>query len=132
MRGTKTRCSGQWTEARHRSFIISLLRAGSMKWRPQHEAIKKAFVRKGPNPRTGKPCNLCRCQGCGELFAQGELKADHRDPVVDPAVGFVDWNTYIARLFVEVDAYDALCSVCHDKKTAQENSIRVERRKAEK
>lgn len=132
MKPEKTRCGGQWTEARFRQFVISLLRAGSMRWNPQHAAIKKAFVKKGPNPKTGRPCNQCKCSSCGGIFAQGDLHADHKDPVVDPKKGFTNWDDYIERLFVEIDGYEALCHACHAKKTAEELKVRVERRRAEK
>jgi len=95
-----------------------------MRWKPRHDAIKRAFVRNGPNPKTGRPCKLHKCECCGELFAQGDLRADHRQPVVDPNVGFVSWDVFIDRMFCEADGYDAICETCHAKKTAQENEIR--------
>ena len=52
---------------------------------------------------------------------------DHIDPVVDPKVGFVDWTTYIERMFVEEDGLQILCKECHDKKTRFEKSISKER-----
>lgn len=124
MKGVKTRNGGQWTAARFRSFIVSLLRAGTMRWGPKHAAIKRAFVQNGPNPATGRPCKLHRCEDCKGLFAQGDMKADHIEPVIDPRVGFVDWNTYIDRMFLEADGYAARCETCHAKKTAEENELR--------
>ena len=128
VRGIKTRCSGQWTEARYRSFVISLLRAGTMRWRPKHDAIKRAFIGNGPNPRTGRPCKLHRCERCAGIFSQSDMVADHRQPVVEPEIGFVDWNTYISRMFVESDAFDSICVTCHASITAEQNQIRALRR----
>lgn len=129
MRGVKCRNGGQWTASRFKSFIVSLLRAGTMRWGPKHAAIKRAFVRNGPNPKTGRPCKLHRCESCQELFAQGDLRADHREPVVDPTIGFVSWDIFIDRMFCEADGYDALCDPCHAKKTARENLLRQQIKK---
>lgn len=50
--------------------------------------------------------------------------ADHKHPVVDVDDGFVDWNTYIARMYVESDAFDAICVGCHALVTAEQNQKR--------
>ena len=108
---------GQWTEARMNSFIKSALRGA--RWPQKHECIKEAFVKHGVNPLTGKKCKLCRCSNCQELFPQGKLHADHIVPCVGPE-GFIDWNTFIARLYVENDGFQAVCHACHQEKTNQE------------
>ena len=51
------------------------------------------------------------------------MKADHIIPVVGTE-GFVDFNTFITRLFVESDGYQALCESCHQVVTAQEQAER--------
>lgn len=53
-----------------------------------------------------------------------EIHMDHKDPVIDPNTGFVDWNTFISRLFVEEDMWSRLCKECHAKKTYLENKTR--------
>lgn len=66
-----------------------------------------------------------RCQACRGLFGPKEVALDHIAPVVDPYQGFVDWNTYIERLFVGPEAYQVLCrDKCHKEKTMSENKIR--------
>lgn len=122
----KPRCSGQWTEARWRSFIVSLLRAGTMRWKPKHDAIKRAFIGYGLNPKTGHKCKLHRCEKCSGTFAQGDMVADHKQPVVGVEDGFIDWNTYIARMFVESDGFDAICVGCHAIVTLDQNQKRKE------
>jgi len=52
------------------------------------------------------------CAKCENLFPKGKMQADHIVPVIGPE-GFVDWNTAVARMFVEVDGYQALCIECH-------------------
>ncbi len=66
---------------------------------------------------------MYRCASCGNSFPMKQVKADHIIPVTGPE-GFVDWNTFINRLFVEVDGFQTLCEGCHDKKTKSENDER--------
>ena len=44
--------------------------------------------------------------------------------VVDAKRGFVSWDEYIARMFVERDGFQLLCNGCHDAKTSLERAIR--------
>ena len=118
--------SGQWTRARFAQFIKSALRGA--RWPPKFDAIKAAFVEHGINPNTGRKCKLHRCVACSNLVPQSSMKAEHINPVVCPHVGFVVWNTYIERLFVEVDGFQALCKECHDAKSAEERALRKRNR----
>ena len=122
--------NGQWTVARYRSFVVSQLRRG--KWPPKYAAIARARIGPGTNPKTGHKCILHKCEACGEMFAKGDMRADHRVPIVDPSVGFVDWNTWIGRCFVEASSYDVICVDCHSDKTKAERAIATARRKKEK
>jgi ribosomal protein S27AE len=61
-------------------------------------------------------------QVCSECGAAPPSLADHKYPVVDPKVGFIDWNTYIDRMFN--GELQPLCKEDHDKKTKEENRIR--------
>jgi hypothetical protein len=36
----------------------------------------------------------------------------------------IRWNTFIARLYVEKDGFQAICKDCHKTKTKQENQER--------
>ena len=72
-----------------------------------------------------------RCAGCGGLFKRSELHGDHIDPVIDPNIGFVDWNTYMERLFL--GEIQPLCKEnCHKEKTRAENAIRKALREQDK
>lgn len=117
----KTRNGGQWTEARFRSFIKSALRGA--RWPQKYACIRKAYVKDGVNPKTGRKCRLHTCERCAGLFPQNMMQADHIIPVVGPE-GFVDWNTYIDRLYVEADGFRALCKPCHKAITKQQNQER--------
>lgn len=120
----RPRNGGQWTEARFKAFVIAALRNASGRWGPKHASIKKAFVRHGINPATGRKCKLHACAHCPGLFPQSEMKADHIAPVVDPEEGFRGWDVYVERLFQEVDGFQALCGPCHDIKSRGERSVR--------
>lgn len=117
----KTRNNGQWTEARFRSFIKSALRGA--RWPAKYACIRSAYVDDGVNPKTGRKCKLHKCEQCHELFPQNMMQADHKTPVVGPE-GFIDWNTYISRLYVEADGFRALCRPCHRLITKQQNDER--------
>lgn len=58
-----------------------------------------------------------------------DCKIDHILPVVDPVQGFVDWNTVVARLYVEAEGFQVLCKECHDTKSAEERLIRQANKK---
>ena len=115
-----------WTAAKFRQFIINQMRRASMRWQPKRDAIKAAFVERGPNPDTGRMCKLHRCPLCGELFPQNKMHADHIDPVIDPAAGFTTWDEYVKRMFVEVEGYQAICTGCHKEKIGEERAVRTE------
>jgi 5-methylcytosine-specific restriction endonuclease McrA len=124
---------GKWTEAKMRGFAMSALRRAA--WPPKHEVIKRAFVEKGINPKTGKPCMLHRCEECHNLFPKGDMKADHKEPVI-PIVhdwqqrigsflGY-DFNEVMRRLWIEEgEGWNVLCEQCHSKKTMLEKSERA-------
>ena len=115
---------GQWTAARYRSFIISILRAGSRKWPQRYEAIKRALIGKRLDPSTGKMSNRYKCASCSNLFKADQIQVDHILPVVDVNDGFVDWNTYIDRMYPEAVGFQILCSECHSVKTQNERKMR--------
>lgn len=129
----KTRNGGQWTEARYRSFIISTLRRSSSRWGPRNECKKAArHEEKLPSPTTGRPVFHCKCAGCGELFPETTCSVDHIQPVIDPHVGFVNWDTYIERMYCEAEGFQVLCTECHDNKTKEERDIGTQRKRRER
>ena len=54
---------------------------------------------------------------------------DHNYEVVDENVGWVSWDIYIERLFVEKEGFQILCWSCNKKKTTENNAIRADTRK---
>jgi 5-methylcytosine-specific restriction endonuclease McrA len=69
--------------------------------------------------------NFYVCNECTAVFPRKGVSADHVHPVVDPKVGFVDFNTYITRLFCERDGFQIICDECHNAKTAKERKVRA-------
>jgi len=121
----RNRCGGTMSEAEFVIFIKNALRGA--RWAPKYRAITKAFVSHGVNPATGHKCKLHLCPECEGLFPQNGMASDHVVPVVGPE-GFVDWNTFIERLFVEVDGYRAVCKGCHKIKSRAEDAERRARK----
>ena len=113
------RCNGAWTDARFRSFIVSALRRASSRWAPKYGSKRAARVAR----------NSYKCAACSSIVPNKEAKVDHIVPVVDPVRGFVSWDEFIARLFVEQDGYQILCQACHAVKTSQERQVRKANRK---
>ena len=129
--GEKTRCNGQWTEARFNSFITSMLRGGQWKWAPISETLQAARTRRG----------FYLCNGCKKevplSYKEGKKKVknvavDHIKPVVDPSTGFTTWDEKINRLFCEMDNLQVLCKACHDVKTNDERAVAAETRRKKK
>lgn len=84
-------------------------------WPPRKQAITKSRIERGKYR-----CALCK----GEGFGPKEIQLDHVVPVIDEIDGFVDFNTYIERLFCAEEGFQTLCLSCHNTKTFYENEIR--------
>ena len=68
------------------------------------------------------------CAKCNKWHMGKDIQVDHAVPVVNPDVGFVDWNTFIDRLFCDKTNLAVLCKDCHKAKTDHEKALAVERR----
>lgn len=69
------------------------------------------------------------CATCHGKFPRKLIDIDHQSAVVDPTIGFVDYNVYALRLFCSIDNLAALCKTCHKLKSKQEAAIRAKSRK---
>lgn len=134
MDSDKPRNGGEWTEARYRQFVQGAFRAAHKRWGPRNAALKRARVERGKYQ-----CEMCGTVGPktlppleGRKRRRNNAAIDHIEPVVDPKVGFVDWNTFEYRMFREVDGYQILCWECHAKVTKQEIDERTKRMRKEK
>lgn len=113
-----------WTNARFKSFIISALRGAFRRYPPKQQCIAKAFTKSKINTKTGRMAKHHMCKKCKKEFPTKEVVADHIKPIVDPKVGFVDFNTWIERAYVPLTAFQCLCKECHNLKTAREKQQR--------
>lgn len=127
------RNSGQWTEARFNSFIKSALRAASRRWPPKYEILSEACTGSKTNVKTGRLAKHYRCAMCQGHFPAKDVQVDHILPIIDPVVGFVDWDDVIDRMFCEKNNLQVLCTdPCHKSKTAVEKQQAKERTNATK
>ena len=123
------RNGGAWTDARFGAFIRGGLRSISMRWPPKNRVKVRARIARGVYLCAGYgkeahevPASLPPKPGNKRRINNSVV--DHIQPVVDPRVGFVDWNTLIKRLFCEEDGFQLLCHECHSAKTADERKLR--------
>lgn len=101
-------------ESDRKRIIIQVLRRASYIWKPRSECRKEARVSRGVYE-----CNMCKA-----CFKIKETVVDHITPIVDPALGFTDWNDYIEKMFCDQDGLQVLCKPCHKIKTDAENALR--------
>lgn len=97
-----------------RHWLTNKLRRLSYQWPPRKQAIKNARLDRG----------IYQCATCEGKFGPKEIQLDHITPVVDEEIGWVDWNTYIDRLFCSEENFQVLCKPCHAAKTFFEQEIR--------
>lgn len=109
-----------WTDARWKAWIVSLLRRGTMRFPPRNEVLKEAKTTKKTNAKTGRLAQHYRCAGCSKEFGASGVCVDHIEPVVDPSKGFQTWDIYIERMFCTAKGLQVLCKDCHDEKTLKE------------
>ena len=115
----KPRTLRQWLEPKLRNM--------ARQWPEKNKARRKAVKRVQIGLyKNGKPefRSMYECAECKKTFQKQETAADHIIPVVDPVDGFIDWNTYLERLFCPADNYQILCKPCHLLKSGGENEIR--------
>ena len=117
-----------WTDGRFQGFIINLLRRGMIKYPNKFDCLKAARVGRLPNKATGRLAEHYQCKKCKNSFIKNDVQVDHKKPVVDPKDGFVDWNTYIDRLFCEPKNLQVLCKACHKVKTQKEKLKRTRKK----
>jgi 5-methylcytosine-specific restriction endonuclease McrA len=122
--------SKEWTPARKKAFIVSILRGGSRRYPPKYETLNEAKTEKKINKASGRLAQHFLCAECSKEFPAKLIQVDHIEPVVDPAIGFQDWNSFIERLFCDKGNLQTLCKACHAVKTAQEKqNIKKEKQK---
>ena len=113
-----------WTDAKFKGWIISLLRRGTMRFPPRNDALRTAKTDKKINAATGRMAQHFKCAVCLQDYSAKNVVVDHINPVVLPGIGFIDWNTYIERMFCSVENLQVLCKTCHNAKSVLEKQQR--------
>ncbi|CAB4169946.1 HNHc domain containing protein [uncultured Caudovirales phage] len=121
---TTLRNGGEWTEARFKSFVISKLRAGLRWWPPKYRVLKNAQTERRTNTKTGKLAMHYQCAACKQDYPAKDVQVDHKQPVVNPKTGFISWDEYVERMFVEAKQLQVLCKPCHKVKSDKERKQR--------
>lgn len=98
-----------------KQFVINNLRRASYRWPAKNQCKTAAKV----------GYNQYKCNICNNIFPNKDVRVDHKIPVVCPIAGYIDYNTYIDRLFCGVENLQVLCTTCHDLKSYNEKQIRV-------
>jgi len=114
----------EWTPARKKSFITSVLRGGSRRWPPRNAVLNASKTIKKINPKSGRMAQHYQCAECKGEFPAKEVNLNHILPVVDPNSGFTTWDEYIQRMYCEEDGFEVLCVPCHLEVTKKENDQR--------
>jgi len=115
----------EWTSARKKAFIVSVLRSGTQRYPPKYETLNEAKTEKKINSKSGRLAQHFQCACCKKDFPAKDVNVDHILPVVDPKLGFVSWDVYIERLYCEKENFQILCRDCHTIKTQKEKKTRA-------
>lgn len=99
-----------------KSFVISGLRRLSYRWPGRYLALKAS--------NRGRNQYVCAMCPEGTLHPRKAIQLDHIVPIVDPIIGWTNFDDFITRMFVEQDGFQSLCRTHHAEKTLHENSIR--------
>jgi 5-methylcytosine-specific restriction endonuclease McrA len=75
--------------------------------------------------RAKKDAVQYKCNVCLQYVGSTKVSVDHITPVVDVQLGFVDFNTFIARLFCDASNLQVICDPCHNTKTQAERIGRL-------
>lgn len=65
------------------------------------------------------------CSTCMQYVGSTKVAVDHISPVISVSEGFVDFNTFIDRLFCDAANLQVICDDCHNKKTQSERIARL-------
>ena len=88
--------------------------------------VRKEFPKLNKDGRKAKK-NAIKylCNVCQQYIGSTKISVDHIIPVVSIEEGFIDWNTFVERLFCDITNLQVICDDCHQLKTNQERSKRT-------
>jgi 5-methylcytosine-specific restriction endonuclease McrA len=97
------------------AYIMSGLRRTWSRSPPRIKVLKAAKVAYG----------TYTCKHCKKPHRRKDIQVDH----IVPVGTFIDYNTYIERLFVGPEGLQVLCTNCHQLKTNAEATIRAAKKR---
>lgn len=106
-------------------YVLNLLRQGTIKWDGRKRCLRRArkLVHDGTYYQNGNPIKkyFWKCAKCKQWFRdESEMEVDH---VVEIGPFNGDLHNYADRMYPEdPNALQALCVLCHSKKTATFNA----------
>lgn len=80
------------------------------------------FNKDGSRSKKDAVCYLCNV--CKEYRGSTKVTVDHILPVISVEDGFINWDTFVDRLYCGKDNLQVICDDCHQVKT---NAERLER-----
>lgn len=113
----------KWVE---QAVVISALRRVFRRYPPYKdclEAAKKEYFIQSKHGKSLRRVHF-QCAHCKKMVVNKQKVVDHVDPVVSLKSGFVDFNTYVKRLFCSIDNLQVLCLNCHKAKSKAESAER--------
>lgn len=75
--------------------------------------------------RAKKDAVQYKCNVCATYVGSTMVSVDHINPVVSVTEGFIDFNTFILRLFCDASNLQVVCDSCHNTKTQAERISRL-------
>lgn len=103
------------------NFIKGKLRQASLRWPARNEALKASRKARG----------RYECAICKTLVKVDQIQLDHTEPVIPlqgaplNQDGTLDLNIWCRRLLIKTEEWAAICKICHESKTTQEDTMRA-------
>jgi len=81
------------------------------------------YNKDGTRSKKNAVCYLCNV--CKKYYGSTKISVDHTIPVISIEEGFVNWETFIDRLYCSKENLQCLCESCHKIKTNHERFQRT-------
>lgn len=88
------------------------------------------YKKDGSRAKKDAVCYLCNV--CKKYVGSTKVSVDHIIPVISVDDGFVDWNTFVERLYCGPENLQIICDDCHAVKTKEEGRLRRQKAKERK
>ena len=112
MKPAKTRCGGQWTEAKFWGYIRSGLRRIWMRWPEQYRARENARrPYNGTNKNQKWEFQCAACDG----WVMGKNTNAHHKIECGSIKRYADLGPFVERMLCPAEGIQILCKPCHKK-----------------